>query len=162
MASAALLAPRVSGQYQPEDEMPIPPAESPAWQEPEEDQGWQPQEEYQEDWREPVRRTPAPIPPARPLPFYPPEPPATTPPGTAVTSPPDFLGSAAGYLEIPVGQTATLLVAGARTAETRDPRLAVCVSLHPDRVLVRGLFPGRTLLDVQTPDGARTYLVRVR
>lgn len=124
------------------------------------------QEEYgypsPERWYEPVRREPPPIPPARPLPFYPPEPSPADAPSNTVSAPPDFVGSAAGYLEIPVGQTATLLVSGAKVAAPRNETIARVVGTHADRVLVLGLFPGQTLLDVTTPEGTQVWLVRVR
>jgi hypothetical protein len=114
------------------------------------------------DWDEPVRRAPAPIPPARPLPDYPPEPPPTAPPSSAVLPPPDFVGSAAGRLEIPVGQTATLLARDCREATLQDPRIARVLSRETDRVLIRGLFPGRTLLELRLADRDAVYLVQVR
>ncbi|MBI3945343.1 MAG: hypothetical protein HY321_05455 [Armatimonadetes bacterium] len=113
-------------------------------------------------WYPPLRREPPPIPPARPLPFYPPEPPPGDPPGSVVSAPPDFPGSAAGYLEIPVGETAALPSRGASGAVPRDATVARVVAVQPRRVQVRGLFPGRTLLDVESPEGTRVWLVRVR
>jgi hypothetical protein len=109
---------------------------------------------------EPVRRGPAPVPPGCPLPIFPP---AAAPPGTAVTSPPDFLGSAAGYLEIPVGQTATIVASNIISASPRDPKIARVLEYHADHILVRGLFPGQTLLNVRNEYSQReVYLIRVR
>lgn len=114
------------------------------------------------DWDEPVRRSPAPIPRARPLPHYPPEPAPSASPSSVPLGPPDFLGSADGYLEIPVGQTATLCISGCVDAAPREPKIASVLSRDADRVRIRGLFPGQTLLRVRTPTGEKVYLVRVR
>lgn len=123
--------------------------------------GW-PTERPSRRWRDPVRRRPAPIPPGRALPFYPPEPPPSAPPSSAVLAPPDFIGSAAGSLEIPVGQTGTLFVRGYREAKMREERVARVVARETDRVLVRGRFPGRTLLEVEVEGRRDIYIVRVR
>lgn len=134
---------------------------SPSTEEPGLGPGW-PTDRRSNRWREPVRRSPAPIPPGRALPFYPPEPPPSAPASSAITAPPDFIGSAAGALEIPVGQTATLFVRGYQSAGTREERIARVVARETDRVLVRGRFPGRTLLEIDLGDRRDIYIVRVR
>lgn len=115
-----------------------------------------------DDAEEPIRREPAPIPPGRPLPFYPPEPPPAAPPSSAVSAPPDFVGSAQGYLEIPVGQTGTLLARGATRAALRSSKVAAIAARDADGIRVRGIFPGRTLLDVWYGAKQETYIVQVR
>jgi len=79
-----------------------------------------------------------------------------------VSAPPDFIGSATGILEIPVGQTATLFVSDYQEATTREERIACVVARESDRVLIRGRFPGRTLLEVRQGARRDIYLVRVR
>ncbi len=123
--------------------------------------GW-PTRRHSRPRRERVRRAPAPIPPGREIPFYPPAPSPAAPPSSTVTAPPDFVGSAAGILEIPVGQTATLFVNGYQEAATREERVARVVARESDRVLIRGRFPGRTFLEVQQGERRDIYLVRVR
>ncbi|HPT98255.1 MAG TPA: hypothetical protein PLU39_10320 [Armatimonadota bacterium] len=123
--------------------------------------GWPDRRPYRPR-RERVRRAPAPIPPGRDLPYYPPEPPPSAPPSSAVSAPPDFIGSATGILEIPVGQTATLFVSDYQEATTREERIACVVARESDRVLIRGRFPGRTLLEVRQGARRDIYLVRVR
>lgn len=148
-------AARVLGQY-PGEEEPTPPADygdESLWEE-EERSSWG-------EWRDPVRRQPPEIPPARPLPYYPPAPPTVAPPSTASSSPPDFTGSAAGLLELPVGQTATVLTRDCLEATTRDPQTAEVVARQADRVLVRARFPGRTLLEVRGVDHHEVYLLQV-
>ena len=61
-----------------------------------------------------------------------------------------------------MGQTAVLPAREAFEASPRDPQVARVVARQRDRVLVRGLFPGRTLVDVWRDGGKETYLVRVR